>query len=425
MGGRFNTVASLVVSAVDHANLKRAKKRIEKINEQNRNIQWLGNVTPDQLIPCNFQMGNISISGGSDDARNELMVQNCRQGISVGMPTIIIHEGNDRLEHMLQSAFSSHRYFRLINSSNPYYDPVFRLNDVEIGHFISECSPKDHKVDSGGALYVKALAAILRKRGVTPYIRMFASCPHGSVNSIIAQMEGAGTLTADEADRLRNDISAGSKALADVEYFFQQLELESPILAWKSNLSRCTSISECILRNGIMSIDVTSCGRRDLLALIATEIQNCAQAGTPFRVIVDAASISNSGKLIDVLKSFSNCVAWTVTSPDINHMIGGAQGELSAWLAFSHRAILFAHGIKTCELLSAELGEYERVDVVESRAGNHNIGRIGYHYGANAGFSTSSKRERVVQPEEIETLGVNGFLMLDNYTATLSKGTIV
>lgn len=38
-----------------------------------------------------------------------------------------IHEGNYRLEKMLQMAFSGHRYFRLINAANPYYDPVFRL----------------------------------------------------------------------------------------------------------------------------------------------------------------------------------------------------------------------------------------------------------------------------------------------------------
>ena len=107
----------------------------------------------------------------------------------------------------------------------------------------------------------------------------------------------------------------------------------------------------------------------------------------------------------------------------INHT--NAQGELATWLALSHRAVLFSHGIKTCELLSAELGEYEHIDVVESCAGNNNIGRIGYHYGANSSFSTSAKRKRVIQPEEIECLGNNGFIMLDNYTATISKGTLV
>jgi len=425
MGGGFNTAFSLVASVVDHSNRRKAKRRINKLNEHNRNIQLMGNISPDQIIPCNFQMGNISISGGTGAVRNELIIQNCKQGTSVGVPTIINNEGNYLLEQMLQTTFSGHRYLRIINSSNPFYDPIFRLNDMEIGHFISDSSPKDHKVDSGGALYIKALSTILRRRGITPYTRMFAHCPHGSINNMIVNMENSGVLNADEADRLRNEVSMGSKAQADVEYFFQQLELESPILAWKSNLSRCTSISECILRNGIMAIDVASCGRLNQLALISTEIEQCARTGTPFRMIIDAVSFSSSEKLIQALKNSSNSVAWTIASPDMNRMLGNAQGELATWLALCHRAVLFSHGIKTCELLSAELGEYEHIDVVESRAGNNNIGRIGYHYGANSSFSTSAKRKRVIQPEEIESLGNNGFIMLDNYTATISKGTLV
>lgn len=425
MGGGFNTAFSLVASVVDHSNRRKAKRRINKLNEQNRNIQLLGNTLPDQIIPCNYQMGNISISGGPETTRNELIVQNCKQSASVGVPTIILHEGNYLLEQKLQTTFSGHRYLRIINSSNPFYDPIFRLNDMEIGHFISDASPKDHKVDSGGALYVKALATLLRRRGITPYTRMFAQCPHSLINNMIIKMENSGVLNANEADKLRNEVSIGSKAQSEVEYFFQRLELESPILAWKSNLSRCTSISDCILRNGIMAIDVASCGRLNQLALISTEIEYCARVGTPFRVIIDAVSFSSSEKLIQALKNSSNSITWTITSSDINRMLGNAQGELATWLALSHRAVLFSHGIKTCELLSAELGEYEHIDVVESRAGNNNIGRIGYHYGANSGFSTSAKRQRVIQPEEIESLGNNGFIMLDNYTATISKGTLV
>lgn len=425
MGGGFNTAFSLAAAVVDHSNRRKTKRRINRLNEANKNVQLIGKLHPDQLIPCNYQMGNISISGGSEAIRNELIIQNCKQSTSIGVPTIIIHEGNYLLEQMLQLSFSGHRYLRIINQSNPYYDPVFRLNNTEIGHFISDSSPSEHKVDSGGAVYIKALASILRKRGITPYTRMFVNCPHSSINALIVNMEKAAVINADEADELRNEVSVGATAQADVEYFFQQLELESPILAWKSNLSKCTSISECILRNGIMSIDVTSCGRLNQLALISTEIEHCAKNGSPFRIIIDAVSFSGSEKLITALKKSSASVAWTVSSPDMNRMLGNSQCELSTWLALTHRAILFSHGIKTCELLSAELGEYDHIDVVETCAGNNNIGRIGYHYGANSGFSTSSKRKRVVQPEEIESLSSNDFILLDNYTATVSKGTLV
>ncbi|MBE6719082.1 MAG: hypothetical protein E7571_00300 [Ruminococcaceae bacterium] len=425
MGGKVNTVLSLVAALIDRSNRKKARKRINLLNEQNRNIQMLGSSTTEHIIPSNYQMGNISISGGTTDIRNALIIQNCKQSVSLGVPTIIIHEGNYLLEQLLQSTFSNHRYLRIINPNNPYYEPLFRLSDMEIGHFISDSSLKEHKIGSNGALYVSALSTILRKKGITPYTRMFANCPHGSINNLIVNMENSGIISANEADKLRNEVLLGIKEQAEVEYFFQQTELESPILAWKSNLSKCTSVSECILRNGIMSLDISSCGNQNQLSLISTEINNCKRTGTQFRIIVDAVSFYGNDKLIQVLKNTSGSASWTISSPDIDCMLGNTPGELATWLALSHRAILFSHGIKTCELLSAELGEYEHIDVVESHAGNNNIGRIGYHYGANSSFSTSEKRKRVIKPEEIESLESNEFIMLDNYTATISKGTLV
>lgn len=105
-------------------------------------------------------------------------------------------------------------------------------------------------------------------------------------------------------------------------------------------------------------------------------------------------------------------------------MIGNDQSELATWLALSHRAILFAHSIKTCELLSAELGEYDHIDIVESYATSNNIGKIGYHFGTNSSFNTSLKRERVVKPEVIENLRDREFILLDNYTSLISRGII-
>lgn len=425
MSEGLGTGIGLVAALVGHSRRKKALKRIDQQNKNNRRVHEIGGVTPDQMIPCNEEMGNIILSGGTEIARNALILQNCEQEASIGVPVIILHEGNRDLEQLLHGTFYGQRYLRLIHERSPYYDPIYHLQDVEIGHLFAEASPAEHKINSGGAIYVQALATLLRKRGVTPYTRMFTHCPHASIQQMIVQMENAGNLTADEADRLRNEVTIEAGELADVAYFFQQLELESSILPWKSHLARCTSIAECVRRGGIMAIDVTSCERQHQMALITAELARCGRAGTPLRIIVDAVSITGSESLMRTLRNASRSVAWTMSSPDISRMIGNTQGELAAWLARAHRAVLFAHGIKTCELLSAELGEYEHIDIVETRADNNSIGRIGYHYGGNAGYSTSTKRRRVLQPEELEALGVDEFVMLDNDTAAISRGTLV
>ena len=421
----FNAAFSIAASIMARVNRNKAKRRIKRLNEERKNIFKLGNVYPENIIPNNQKIGNVIISGSTKETRDNLIIQNCRQSVNSRIPVIILHEGNHHLEQMLQSSFYGHRFLRIINATNSYYDPIHRLNDMEIGHFTAESSLGDHKIDSSDVIYIKALCEILRKRGITPYSRMLASCPHGKIPKLTVQMEQSGILSTDEADRLRSELSGGAKAQIEVEVFWQRLELESPILAWKSDLSKCTSISECIQNKGVMAIDIISCGRLSQLAFISTEIEHCARMGIDFRIIVDALSFPENDKLSYALKNSSQSLLWTLSSPDINRLIGNNRGDLSSWLASSHLSIFFSHGIKTSELLSAELGMYEQINIAESNTGNHSYGRMGYHWGSSSSISTSTKRTQIIQPEEIESLGDNSFIMLDNYTATISQGTLI
>lgn len=237
MGRIFNTVATLTASAVSRSNRKKTLKNIERINKANRNLVYTGRVTVDQVIPCYYQIGNICVSGGEQETRNKLVVQSVLQSASVGLPTVVLHEGNHHLESDLARVCSSQPYFRIINGNNPFYDPILRLNDDETAMMIVAASNQNNKIDAAGALYLRALTALLRSRGVTPYLRMIASCPHNSIQSVIIHEEQAGHLTPNDATAIRNDINAGMASRANIEYFFSQLQAETDIVAWKSHLS--------------------------------------------------------------------------------------------------------------------------------------------------------------------------------------------
>lgn len=424
MGKVFNTVASLTASAISRSNRKKALKKINRVNEANRNVAKIGRVSSDQIIPSSYPMGNLCITGGTQEVRNALVVQNCMQSCSVGVPTIVLHEGNHHLEHDLGAVCGSQYYFRLINSAHPYYDPIFRLSDNETATTIVNAALPEHKIDTAGVLYLGALSKLLRKRGITPYIRMLASCPHNNIQSVVQNEEQAGHITAAEATAIRNDIAAGDSARASVEYFFSQLQGESSIIAWKSHLSRCTSIAECVRSGGIMAIDIGSTNKRTQLSLIAAEIEKCVMSGTSLRVIVDATSLLSNEKLRNLLKNSSGSLAWTLSCPDVSNMVSSTREELSSWLAMAHKTVLFSHSVRTAQMLSSELGEYDHIEVTQSHAGNNGIGQFGFHFGVNNNVSTTNKRERVVKPEEIENLAEREFILLDNNTATIHKGIL-
>lgn len=424
MGRVFNTVASLTASVISRSNRKRTLKKINKANEINRNIDKVGHVTADQIIPPSYYMGNLCITGGTQEHRNSLIVQNCMQSYSVGMPTVVLHEGNHHLEHDLSVACGTQRYFRLINSSNPYYDPIFRLSDNEAALTIVNASLPERKIDTTGVLYLVALSKLLRKKGIPPYTRMLASCPHNNIQSVIQNEEQSGRLNAVEATSIRNDIITGEPARASLEYFFSQLQGETNIIAWKSHLSRCTSIAECVRSNGILAIDIGSTNKRTQLSLITSEIEKCIMNGQRLRVIVDATSLLGNEKLRELLKNSSGALAWTLSCPDISNMVSKTKEELSAWVALAHKTVLFSHSIHTAQMLSSELGDYDFIEVTQSHAGNNSIGLLGFHFGANNNVSTTNRRERVIKPEEIENLGEGEFILLDNNTASLHKGRL-
>ena len=50
-------------------------------------------------------IANICITGGSEKVRNSLLLQNCKQSLSNGIPVIVIHENNYCLAYDIKHAF--------------------------------------------------------------------------------------------------------------------------------------------------------------------------------------------------------------------------------------------------------------------------------------------------------------------------------
>lgn len=109
---------------------------------------------------------------------------------------------------------------------------------------------------------------------------------------------------------------------------------------------------------------------------------------------------------------------------NLGQMTGGDAAALSDWLAGSQRAVLFAHGLRTSELLSENLGLCDQLEAVHTKAGNNVLGRLGYNFGRQSAITTVARRERVVAPEELVRLGPNGFILLDNTAFSPSRGTL-
>ena len=421
----INAMTALTASAISRGNRNRQLRRINKTNIKNRNIRNLGCVTKESLFPEKSFVGNVCLSGNDYSSRNDLFIHTLKQAVSVGETVIVLHEGDYQLEADLANAFYSVNYLRFINSNNPYYDPIFRLDDSRIISLILSSSLKDHQISDKGILYLRGLLMLLRKTSITPYLNKLLTCPHDRIQNIILSAEQSGVLSVDDAVEIRNNIDEGKEARPSIEYMFSELSnMSSSIISNKTQLLRSTSVIECVRHNGILVIDVGSMSNKALLSLIVAEINMIKKSNKYIRIAVSADSVMESEAMKDLLKSASKWVGFTISTKNIGSFSGTDRSELETFLALSQKAIMFSHGVRSAELLSSELGEYDFIEAHCTRGGNTGLGGFGLLFGSNNAIKPEHKRERVVKAEEIEHLNEREFIMLDNSRGELYAGKL-
>lgn len=77
-------------SLISNHNRKKTLNKIKKVNADSKGIVDLGHVDADSLIAEKEMIANICITGGSEKVRNSLLLQNCKQSLSNGIPVIVI-----------------------------------------------------------------------------------------------------------------------------------------------------------------------------------------------------------------------------------------------------------------------------------------------------------------------------------------------
>ena len=424
MSRLFHAVTSITASAISRGNRNRQLRRIAKTNMINRNLSDIGSVTPFDLFPDYTEVGNVCITGGDEKNRRSLIIQNVRQSILNGETVVVLHENDPELEQELSIMNCYSRYFRIINSSNPFYEPIFYLKDCDAASLIVSSSLRDHKIPDDGIVYLEALFQLLKKCSVSPYLRKMASCPHANIQKTILSAERVGAISADEANDIRNDINSTISARPSIETFFTELIKEGALLANKTNLKQSTSIYKCAKHNGVIIIDVGAMTNTTLLSLIVSELESIKTINGSLRLFVSADSIASSDRLIKYLGKITRKTKFTVSTCDLGNFAGTEKTSIEMMLALSHRVIVFSHGVRSAELISSEFGEYDYIEAHASHGGNTGIGGFGFHFGVNNAIKPEHNRERVVQPEEIEHLDKSEFYLLDNYQGTLSTGVL-
>ena len=428
IGDDMNRGTSFLVtttaSLISKHNRKKTVNKIKKMNDANKRIVDLGRVYADNILSEQEMIANVCITGGTEEARNNLLLQNCRQSVLNGIPVIIIHEGNYHLDYDIKQAFQGKCYCRSVSKAEPFYEPLMRLSDQEISNLLLEASKEGDEIGADGALYLKSISNIARRKGINPYTRMLSTFPYPQVQMVIAGLESKGAINSLDASTLRNDITTDLCERSRIDKFFSELINQCDIVAGKGQLARSVSISECIRNKGVLLIDVGTCSKKTQLSFIRAELEKCVRDGKTVRVMIDATTLANSPMMLELLGKTYVTFWWTLSTPDIDTLVNAGK-NLTSWIALTHKTIMFANSLGTSDALSKELGDYDYVEVTNTHGGGTDFGNFGLHFGTTNTVQTSTKREMVVKPEDISTLGDKEFYILNNNTSEIMKGVLV
>ena len=176
----FNISKGIVgtqAAAIGIVRSKRALKRIQAANEENRGITEYAPSEIEPFVGVAGDIQNVIFSGMNHDIRNRAIVAVLANAYDQGIHSIVLHIRNQQLEQRILSMFGPGNA-TVINANYPLYDPIIGLSDAEVSRMIIQTAPKGYEIASVGKYYIEGMVGFLRSKGKSPCTVSCMSCPH-------------------------------------------------------------------------------------------------------------------------------------------------------------------------------------------------------------------------------------------------------
>lgn len=415
MGG-FSAGLGLGASISDAIRKKVELRRVSKANARSRGVGDVGKVLFGDLAT----LGNdISVFCREQDTSNRLIVERVRATLALGLTSVVVHAGNVNLVNEIASSGAACRMI-VLDASNQRYDPLCGLSPTEAGKVVSDamsiaCAEGD---DEAGSV-VEAEASVLKAKGLDPYVRAIEACPVAHLNAIITKLEVRGSIIPSDAASLRGAVIASTGGQSHVRTFLARAVACGPF-SWDG----IKALSVCSVAgtgaSAVLCIDVGRGATAETLTLVMADIMRANRAGLPIHSAFNLNAYPHG--FSGTLRSGGLGGCWTVAAGDCSTAFAEDAGEI---IDVSDAALIFSQGYAGASVVSAYLGDYDKVEVQRNVSGGSSLGSFGYHFSDNKGLSFSPSRERVVKEEEIRSLPSRSFLLLGGYGGGVLMGKAV
>lgn len=417
-------LASMIYDALNRNATRKKLKQIARTNLENQGIVEYQPSQIEAFFDVSDSPGNTLISGGSDDVRHRATARAIECAYLKGFYPVIIHCGGNTLEHVLAGYFGSRIFF--VNKSNPIYDPFLGLSNAEISQLTIQSAMKGHEIQGYGRYYLNGISDFIRAKGLSPYIRMYITCPHLALIDKVNDAEAQGVIPASIAKQIISEISQGERERGNIEGLFSSLDIQaSVILATKKNLVKAINVRTVASAGGIFSMDVISSTNKLLMNFLAGEIESLLSDGKKVFLCMVGVQVAPDDRIGELIaKSGTDC-AVLISSEDVYASFGGNDNLFFSTAGKAQKIIVSKHSSSySCQKWSEIIGSYDKQEISGSVSNSFNVFGI---FGATStqSMNINIKREQVVKPEEISRMQSREVYIFSKSNGELSHTSII
>lgn len=396
-----------------HINRKQIKN-ITKENEIRRGIVKYQPTHIEYFFDSSQEIDDALVSVENEEIRCRAAVSQAICAYNKGIPVVVLHEGDYRLEQGMRAAFSTNNAILTFNSAYPFYDPFKGICSKEITNLIVEASKGISDIRYNGQYYIEALTSIIAAKAPYPYCKMYMSCPFDKLLEKATDLNKKNALSKYEYERISSLMMQGQEEKANIEKYLWELDYEaSYIMAGKANLNYAFSLQEIIDKRCVGMLDIQNIQNEALVNIAVEDIKQALRKGKEVLLIIDSIMFTKNQGLRKVIEVNSGKCKKMLVGADIYSMMESDDKHFSNFMANCKMAIIGAHkSMNSCRKWSDYIGQYDKNEV-SMNFGGHSSFHQGYGFGSDYSYSVNQKKEDILSPEEIYGLSSDEILVLN------------
>lgn len=415
---RNNSILLSVAATI--INNSRKKKMIKNVLRANETDKGIIDYQPSALegyFDEKEELGNYIISGGINPFRIPGVTGTCIAAQRNGIPAMILHNGNIELSNKLQEVFKGTGILQVVDSQNPYYDPIYGHNESEIEQMLLRAIGIHNTVKNEAQYYIRAILSLFNAQKMPPNMDKLLSCPHERLletidKAVNGQLPGE-RLTEIDAGKIKSLLLQGQEERSNIEAYLSNLNIEGQNkFASVGDLKIAKNITKAFSQNKIIIIDTAGSGRT-FLELVLCEYLLAVNHVMSSMLIIDDIPVVKDSFLEEIINQCGIKSRFALSSNDVYAMLNGNSTLFHSLVGKAAKVFIMRHlSGNSCEEMAKVIGKYDERSFADNMGGRYSF-QPKYDYGFSSDINVSIKREYIIRPDRIFNMADEEVYIID------------